>query len=222
MRQHACVFAFLNAATSAVITSKGHKGDTAAVLNAMATPSAPNTPLTDKENVQDVSQTPEENIIEEKEDKTVDTVLVADAASEEFVSNNTDTSVTEDKEDDTEDGLMKSPSDGLMKDVDIEEGRTETEEPTKKRVGSVAPRSPSQMGRNPPPKRKPLWLYMLIIMVLAAFIGALIVTVVSGTRGEVSKVAMGFLIFFAIIIVCVAPIACYTRANFFALGMIHD
>jgi hypothetical protein len=193
----------------------------------MATPNAPNTPPTDKENVQDVSQTPEENIIEEKEDKTVDTVL-ADAASEEleFASNDLDISATEEKEDDAEDGLMKGPDDGLMKGpddpVDIEEGRTGTPEPKNKRRSVAPPRSPSQMGRNPPPKRKPLWLYMLIIMIIAAFIGALVITAVSATKGEVSKVAMGFLIFFAIMIVCVAPIACYTRANFFALGMIHD
>lgn len=161
----------------------------------MATPSAP--PV-DKENVQDTLQTLENNMddsnVSKVEEKTVateieDPVLPTDTA--------------------------ESHDDKGIKDAEMmEEGRQndEDDEPKKKR-GSVAPRSPSQLGRNPPPKRKPLWLWMVIILVALSFIGALVITVFAATQGGLTRTAMGFLIFFAIVIVCVAPIMCYTRAN---------
>lgn len=175
-----------------------------AYSDAMSTPAAP---LADKENVQDVTETPEENTVnspseEKTEDKTVATVPEdADPALS--------TELTADDDKDDQNVNDKDQSE------DIEEGK-----PVKRL--SVAPRSPSQMGRSPPPKRKPLWLYMVIFLVVFSFIGALVITVVSATRGGLTKTAMGFLIFFAVVLVCVAPIACYTRANFFAMGMVHD
>jgi len=167
----------------------------------MSSPAAPPAAETDKENVQDATQTAENIPPDEAEEKDTATELTMDSEPKAV---NTDTSS------DQEDGLH---------DVDVEEGITEEKEPVMRR--SVAPRSPSMLGRNPLPKGKPLWLWILLIMVVISVIGAITITAVSATRGGLSKVAMGFLIFFSIVIVCIVPIACYTRANFFAMGMVH-
>jgi len=201
-----CVLTFLGSTPRKSETKGTCKATTARALEAMNTPGAP--PL-DKENVQDVSQTPEENIVDspqiietDKDKEPLDT----DAENQQPV--NTDPST------DKEDGL---------KDVDIEEGNKEKENKPIERKRSVAPRSPSQLGRNPPPNKwkKPLWLWALIILVIISLIGTLVITVVSAVKGELSKTALGFLVFFAVIVVCVAPIACYTRANLFAMGYAH-
>jgi hypothetical protein len=184
----------------------------------MSSPSAP-TPAHDEnvqgsENVQDVSQA----VAETEDDKKP-------AAEEEKLAlvETVDISAVEDKP--LDDSAATDPSADTgedLQDVDIEEGRAEKHEQMKRASKSPSPQpSPTRRATAPMPKKKPLWLYMIIILVIISVIGALIITAVAATRGGLSKLALGFLIVFALVLVCVVPIACYTRANFFANGMIR-
>jgi hypothetical protein len=168
----------------------------------------------DKENVQDTSQTPEENMtpVVNLEDKQ-DSVTVGTEAESEVKT------VTSPFQDEEENDALIHDDDGLLKDVDIEEGRLEMKQPGKKR--SVAMRDPAQMGVPPPRKTKPVWLWILLILAVLSLVGAITIIIVSAVQGGLTKVALGFLIFFGFVLVCCVPYACFTRAQFFAMGMVH-
>jgi hypothetical protein len=127
---------------------------------------------------------------------------------------------SQDEKEEDKNGLMYD-GDYVLKDVDIEQGRTENKKPEIKKR-SVAMRSPEQMGvPQPRQKNKPLWLWILLVLAILSLIGTVSIIVVSAVQGGLSQVALGFLIFFAIVLVCCVPYACFTRAQFFAMGMVH-
>lgn len=178
--------------------------------------SGPSNAPIDKENEQDVSLTPEDNVapvldLEDKDAVTVGTEAESDVK--------TVSSPFQDEKEEKNDDLMHE-DDELLKDVDIEEGRPAIQaNPEKKR--SVAMRDPAQIGVQPPRKNKPLWLWILLILAVLSLIGTITIIIVSAVQGGLTKVALGFLIFFGFVLICCVPYACFTRAQFFAMGMIH-
>ena len=180
----------------------------------MSSPSAP--PPANGGNVQGAENVPKAAKAEEDSQKPAVTTAGRASWDKPGVDDSTAADLSADKDEDLE-------------DADVEEGRMEKDEQLKMRnsvassgsqEGNTPPGSPVRRATAPMPKTKPLWLYMIIVLVVISVIGALIITAVAATRGGLTKLALGFLIVFALVIVCVVPIACYTRANFFANGII--